>query len=77
MSRPMVAMPRRPARVRNASIHGDATRTTPFRTRSQGRRDEQNKMNIVHASGHHPFAHDLAPTEPIDISALLLAEASA
>jgi hypothetical protein len=34
-------------------------------------------MNIVHASGHHPLAHDLAPTEPIDISALLRAEASA
>ncbi|MGY3263512.1 hypothetical protein ACVJ1F_002672 [Frigoribacterium sp. 2355] len=34
-------------------------------------------MNIVHASGHHPLAHDLAPTEPIDISALLLVEAAA
>jgi len=34
-------------------------------------------MNIVHASGHHPLAHDLAPTEPIDISAFLLAEATA
>jgi hypothetical protein len=34
-------------------------------------------MNIVHASGHHPLAHDLAPTEPIDISALLRAEVSA
>jgi len=34
-------------------------------------------MTPLHASGHTVFTVDLAPTEPIDITALLRAEASA